>query len=457
MRVRLPGPTGAANVGHLRRILRDPAPVLDDLRDRYGPVVGLGGPGIRLAIVGGAEELHAVLSAPTASYRWGHRFNVIGFVVGDGSMIVSDGAEHRRRRGAVQAAFGRRRLHNWVSMIVDTTDQTIDTLENGLGVACGPIDLHPVGRTLVLRIVVRALFGARLAERAEEIGDRFERPQRYLESPAMRQIPHPFPFTARARVRADRRALDAIIDTEIVRRRNRADAASDDILESLVHDGSLSDAEIRDQVVTLLGAGYDSTSASLAWMLWRAGLEPGIWERLRVEADTVLPPHGTPGRVDAAHLAKLETAASVMRETLRLHPAGLFAPRLAATDLVVGDHRITKGTLVLWSPYLAGRDADTWPEPFRFDPDRFTATTATQKAVIDRAWIPFGKGPRLCIGFALAQMELTLIIARLAQRLDITPVGGVVPRPVGMVVNRPEGGVPAVVSARGYEVCNDRR
>ena len=401
---------------------------------------------MRLAIVGGAAELHTVLSAPTASYRWGHRFNVIGFVVGDGSMIVSDGADHRRRRGAVQAAFSRRRLDRWVSMILDTTDDTIDALEDRLTATAGPVDLYPIGRMLVLRIAVRALFGERLADRVEEIGNRFEGPQRYLESPALRQIPHPFPLTARARVRDDRRALDAIIDAEIAHRRRDPNGDSDDILESVLQGGALSDAEIRDQVITLIGAGYDSTSARLAWMMWRSGFDRGTWQRLRAEADDVLPRHGEPSPVDSGHLARLDTAESVMRETLRLHPAGLFAPRQAVSDIVVGGHRIRSGTLVLWSPYLAGRDPDAWPEPLRFDPVRFVAPTSTQKAVIDRAWIPFGKGPRQCIGFALAQMELTLIVARFAQRLDVDFVGDIVPRAVGMVVNRPAGGVVAVVT-----------
>ena len=138
-----------------------------------------------------------------------------------------------------------------------------------------------------------------------------------------------------------------------------------------------------------------------------------------------------------------------MRETLRLHPAGSISPRQAAEDVDVAGYRIKKGTMILWSPYLAGRDPSAWDDPLVFDPDRFVGLTAEQAAIADQAWVPFGRGPRACIGFALAQIELTLILSRLAQRLDLAPVSTERARtPVGMVVNRPDRRGPAPVAAR---------
>jgi len=337
-------------------------------------------------------------------------------------------------------------------MILERTDAAIDAL------AAGPVvDLYPVGRRIVLGIVTHALFGEALAGRAEEIGDLFQRPQAYLESPAIKQIPHPFPHTARARVRDDRRALDAIVDAEIARRRQTV-AGTDgepteatDILDVLVREDTLSDSEIRDQVVTLIGAGYDTTAATFAWILWCASLAPGLWQRLRAEADAVLGPVGQSddrAAFDHEHLAALTLANRVMRETLRLHPPGVLSPREAVVDVTLGDVTIAKGTLVLWSALLAGRDPGTWTDPLRFDPDRFADLTPEQKAVTDLGWVPFGRGARNCIGFALAQMELTLMLARFAQRLDVSPTRRDLPRPVGMVVNRPEGGAPLRVEPR---------
>jgi len=449
---RLPRPPARQQAGYLRRILRDPQPVLDELRDRFGPVCGLGFGPMRLAIVGDPVALRELFAMPTDRFRWGHKFNVIGFVVGDGSMIVSDGTDHRRRRSSVQSAFGRRRLNGWIPLIVERTDLAVDRLVASLDRSDGLVDLAPVGKQIVLEVVVRAMFGEEMGGRAEELGVLFQRSQDYLESPFLRQLPHPLPFTRRARVRADRRALDALIDAEIARRRVAPTGDPLDIIEALVVDGALNDAEIRDQVVTLIGAGYNTTAASLAWMLWRSALTPGVWERLRGEADTGLGPlDGARAAVAGTDtLAGLVFANRVMRETLRLHPAGAISPREAATNLTVGGYEITKGTLILWSAHLAGRDPSAWPDALAFDPDRFDGLTPQQQAVSDAAWVPFGRGARSCIGFALAQMELTLIISRLAQHLDSTPTTPNMPDPVGMVVSRPKGGVTMQVSVRTH-------
>ncbi len=445
-KARLPSPTVTAQVDLLRRLFSDPQPVLDELSETVGPVCGLGFGPVRMAVVGDPAALRELFAAPTENFRWNHKFNVLGFVVGDSSMIVSDGADHKRRRASVQAGFSRRRLNGWIPMIVARTDTAIDRVQ-----ADGStVDMYPVGRSLVLEIVVRALFGERMSARAAEIGDLFQRAQDYLEAPAIRQLPHPFPRTARARVREDRRAFDAIVDAEIAHIRSHPAGDEADVLQTLVTEGVLTDKEIRDQVNTLIGAGYDTTAASLAWMLWRATQAPGVWERLRAEADAVFGPVGEPsGSPDHTTLARLELANRVMRESLRLHPAGVLSPREAAVDMTIGGFPISKGTLILWSAHLAGRNGEIWPDPLRFDPDRFADLDGAQKAAADAAWVPFGRGARNCIGFALAQMELTLIIARLAQRLDLTPTTTTVPRPVGMVVNRPTGGVPMHVGPRG--------
>ena len=444
----LPAPPRRHQPGLIRRILADPAPVLDEVAERYGSMCGFGAGPFRMAVVGDPAALRELFAMPTDHFRWGHKFNVLGFVVGKESMIVSDGDDHARRRASVQAAFSRRRLNGWIPTIVERTDRSIDQLTESLDGDEREIDLYRFGRALVLEIVVRSMFGQRLAARAAEIGELFERPQAYLESPAIRQFPHPFPATARSRVRADRRALDAIIDSEITTLRVQRSTDPLDVLAALVADGKLSDGEIRDQVVTLIGAGYDTTSASLSWMFWCISHEPGLWQRLRNEADEVFGPLGPVPVADAPTLARLDLADRVMRETTRLHPAGVLSPREAARDVTVGGYRIPKGTLILWSAHLAGRDPRAWAAPLRFDPDRFLAPSDDQRALADIAWMPFGRGARNCIGFALAQMELTLIVARIAQRLDITSTASEIPRPVGMVVNRPAGGAPMRVSAR---------
>lgn len=453
----LPRPPWRAQPGLVRRLLRQPHPVLDQLRADHGPMVGLGAGPMRMAIVGDPAAARELFARPTDDFRWGHPFNVLGFVVGPGSMIVSDGADHTRRRSSVRSAFSRRRLNGWIPMIVERTDVSADAWLAAAGSrAAGDgeggsdtVDLAPLLRTLVLDVVVRALFGPRLAGRIDEIEELFRRPAAYLESPALRQLPHPLPRTTRSRVRADRRALDAIIDGEIAHRRSHPSGDPLDVLEVLVADGSLSDAEIRDQVVTLIGAGHDTTAAALSWAVWEATLADGVWEALGAEADAVLGPPGSGApAADHASLAALATAERVMRETLRLHPAGALSPRQAVRDVEVGGHRIRSGTLILWSAHLIGRDPTAWPDPLRFDPDRMVDLDADARVLAETAWVPFGRGARNCIGFALAQMDITLILARLAQRLVVTPTTSTIPPPVGMVVNRPTGGVPVRLAPR---------
>lgn len=181
----LPHPPFRQQPGLLRRIFADPAPVLDELAERYGPLYGLGAGPVKMAIVGDPTTLRELFAMPTDNFRWGHKFNLLGFVVGKESMIVSDGADHKRRRSSVQSAFSRRRLNSWIPMIIDRTDAAVDRLTVD---PAGPLelDLYTVGRSLVLEIAIRSLFGARLADRASEIGELFQRPQDYLESPAIK-------------------------------------------------------------------------------------------------------------------------------------------------------------------------------------------------------------------------------------------------------------------------------
>ena len=427
-------------------MFRNPQPVLDQLRSEYGPVVGLGFGPAKLAIVGGPAEVRSLFTRPVEDFRWNHKFNALAVVVGSESMIASDGDDWARRRASVQSAFSRRRLNGWIPMILEQADSAIDALPAH---GTHEIDLYRVGRAAILEIVVRAFFGESMADKATQFGELMQRSQDYLELPAWKQLPHPFPIGKRGQVKADRRAFDDLVRHAIVSIRRNPSDDPDDVLEVLVNDDSVSEREILDQVNTLVGAGFDTTAASLAWMLWCCGLAPDVWEALRAEADEVL---GTPGHdhdaVDHRTLNRLEVAGRVVHETLRLHPAGVISPREAARDIEVGGHTITKGTLVLWSAHLSGRDPDVWNHPLYFDPDRFLDLTDDQRLAADAAWVPFGGGRRNCIGFALAQMELTLLIARLAQRLDVTPPATGKPGPIGMVVNRPQGGVPFQITRR---------
>ncbi|MFN8050310.1 MAG: cytochrome P450 [Acidimicrobiales bacterium] len=444
--VPLPRPGPRAQLHYLRHLFTQPHRVLDEIRARHGSVVALGAGPARLAVVGDPATISDLFSEPTDSFRWNHRFNVVAFWVGTSAIIVSDGPDHRRRRAALQVGFSRRRLNGWIPMIVDATDAAVDGLIASLDEPGRTIDLYPVGRAVVLDVVVRALGGPHLARRVREIDDVLQQGQDFIERSAIRQMPHPFPGGARRRLQEGRRALDAMVDDEIARIRRSAGEPEGTVLEALVGGGDLSDAEIRDQVATLIGAGFDTTAATLAWTLLRATDTPGLWDRIAAEADAAFAPLGDGREPDHTTLAALDLAERSVREALRLHPPGAFGVREAVRDVTAGGYRIPRGTLIAWSPHLAGRDPRCWPDPLDFDPDRHRDPTPEQAAQSRAAWVPFGGGARNCLGFALAQIELTLIVARLAQRLDLAPAGPAVPPPTRR--SRPQGGAPLRVTPR---------
>jgi cytochrome P450 len=453
----LPGPTGRKRLRLMRQLFNQPHDALDELRSDYGPICELGVWPMRLAVLGDPRVLHEMFTKRPDSFRWNHKLHVIGvkFVVGSDSMIVSDGEDHRRRRGSVQAAFTRARLNRWIPMIVQRTDVAIDTVIDeviGAGPSVGPgaqVDLYPDARRLVLGVVVHAMFGEHLAARSDTIGELLYRAQAYIEAPAVKQLPHPLPRSARARARDDVRELRQILRDEIHRRRTTPSGDPLDVLEAMVQQGTLSDDEIVDQAISLIGAGFDTTSAMLAWTLRCAASVPDMLRRLRAEADRVLGSSGQPlDELDDVVLTRLDLAGRVVRESLRLHPAGAGGVRQAAIDMTLGGFRVRKGTYIFWSAHLAGRDPDVWTDPLTFDPERFVDISPDQKAMSDQAWVPFGRGPHSCIGFALAQMELTLMTARIAQRLDLEPVSTAPLEPIGMIVSRPVGGAPFYVRPR---------
>jgi cytochrome P450 len=432
-----------ANATAALALVSEPCRPLDELSARFGPTFEIGLGPLRLVVVGDPEQARELLGTEQEAFRWGRVARNLAMVVGRTSIIVSDGAEHRRRRALVQPGFARRRLDSWIPLVVAETDRIVDETVAASGGKAVDVDLYVLVRVLVRRIVVRVLFGSELGSRADEIGALLEPAMSYASQPLLRQLPHPLPFTRRAGARAARRAVDGLIDEELARCRANRDPDATDLLSALVgaEDG-LSDAEIRDQVVTLIAAGYDTTTAAVSWLLARAVSTPGVWSGLRAEGDEWL--DAEPAKVDAAAFGELRFSEAVMREALRLHPPGVISPREATRSLRVGPYSVRSHSLVMYSPYLLGRDAGSWERPLEFRPERFEGKPGSD-ARNDPAWAPFGRGSRSCIGFALAQMEMTLIPARLAQRLDIELVSTAIPTPTGIVVSRPSGGLPALV------------
>jgi cytochrome P450 len=421
----IPGPSGAAALRALKALADAPVPTVEALAAEYGRTFAAHLGVTDAVVVGDRELVKVVLTGPQDRYRWGPMFRIpLGVFVGPTSMLVSDGADHERRRRLVQPAFALRRVQAWRAHALAEIDRMIDALPLG-----EPLDLAPRIQTAVRRIVVRVLFGAGLDP--DEVGDRLAPAAAYVNRPMAKQLPHPFPFGARQRARESRRSFDALLDEEIERRAQAAAPERDDVLDALLTTPDLTPRELRDQVVSLVGAGYDTTTATASWLVLRSASSPDVWERLRAEADAAA--------VDDTR----SFAEATVHESLRIHPAGAYAPRLVVAPFELGDHRVRRGSIVAWSPLLVGRDPATWPDPLRFDPTRHLDGTEPEYA-----WVPFGAGSRSCLGFGLARMNLTLLASRLAQRTDLRRTTGGVPEPAPGVTSHPRGGVPVTVTAR---------
>jgi cytochrome P450 len=217
----------------------------------------------------------------------------------------------------------------------------------------------------------------------------------------------PRPGYARAR-----RELDDYLYQIIDARRN-APGQADDLLGLLVATPGLSDEIIRDQLLTMLIAGHDTSTALLAWALYLLGRHPAVLAQAQAEVEAVLgcqPP-------TLAHVSELRYLEQVINETLRLYPPIHTGLRLAAEDLEFQGYRIPAGTRVMYSIYLTHRLAEYWPEPDRFDPDRFSPERGHARPPY--TFLPFGGGPRNCIGLAFARVEAKVVLARILQNFDL--------------------------------------
>jgi cytochrome P450 len=233
------------------------------------------------------------------------------------------------------------------------------------------------------------------------------------------------------------RQLDDYLYRLIAARRSSPDG-KENLLGTLIAAG-LCDADIRDQLLTMLIAGHDTSTALLSWALYLLAVHPDVIARVHEEVDRVLGAE-TP---TLAHTNDLKYLDQVIKETLRLYPPIHLGSRIAAADVDYHDAVIPAGTRVLYSIYLTHRDQAYWPDPDRFDPDRFSP----DKVHSPYQFLPFGGGPRNCIGRAFAQVEAKIVLARLLQKFDLRYVGGVVRPHMGATLE-PQPGIMMQVKKR---------
>lgn len=406
---------------------------------RRGPIF-FGWLGRRFAYVIGPRANEFVF-AHTDHFRQREAFKGLIPVDGPTSVVVSDGADHARRRGLVRPGLHPRQVAGYVETIARTADEALDGVQPGV-----PFDGYALFRSAIRRSTLRTLFGDRMALAADQLGDQLQPLMDLTDLMPDLVVLHERLQTPRwRRAMAAKELIDRFVYDEIDRLRRTDEEAESQVLATLVHgrDGSgsgLSDEEVRDQVVTLIAAGYETTSAAMGWALYGLGGRPDLMERARAEVLEV-----TGGaRPTAEDLPRLELVGAVINEALRLYPPGSVSARYVVKDLEFGGRRIRPGTTLIYSPYATHRSPEVFTDPLVFRPERWLEGRKPGQG----EFVPFGGGQRRCLGSTMAMTELTVMLARLLARGSFALEPQRV-RATGMSSMRPRDGVMITLAAHG--------
>ena len=419
-----PGPNDF-NVERTFRFVRDPLPILLPLYREYGPIFSMRVFHGRVVFMLGPQANHFMTVSNADKFHW--RTGSMGDLIpllGDGLLTI-DGDYHRRARRIMLPAFHRERIAASHATMIEETEQALASWREG-----EVLDVYHWARRLTLRVAMRALFGLDPDERGKgaQAAIEFERALSFYGTDFVVRVMRG-PRTPWRRMLAARKALDRIVYAEIERRRRgvggplseRADVMSMLIEATDAEDGSrLSDREIRDQVMTLLFAGHDTSTSTISFMLYELARHPAALAKLLEEQDRVLAGR-TPTAAELMGGEVLPELEMVLDETLRLYPAAWVGPRRAVETFEFGGHHVPADAYVYYSSWASHRLPDVWPEPEAFVPERFAPEA---KAKLPKgAYIPFGGGSRTCIGMRFGQLEIRTIVTLLLQRfrLELDP------------------------------------
>ncbi|MFD3717768.1 cytochrome P450 [Streptomyces sp. NPDC058674] len=410
-------------------------------RQRHGDVVRVsaGPPGLRaeLYCVFSPEGAQQVLASEAANFRKDNpAYQEIRDSFGNG-LLTSQDEDYLRQRRLVQPLFTRRRVDGYAGAVAEETRAVLSGWQEAPG---GVVDVCDEMMHLALRAVSRILFGTDVDATADVVARSFPVITDYVlrrgYSPA--NIPRTWPTPANRRAAAALTELYGVCDAIIGERRAApGDGAGEDLLTLLAaarsaDDGEFDPSELRDQVLIFLLAGHETTATSLAFALHLLARHPAEQDRAREEVSRVLGDR-TPG---AADLDRLPYLTRVLKEAMRLYPAAPVIGRKAVAATEIAGHAVPAGADVILAPWVTHRHPDHWPDPERFDPDRFTPQAEAERARY--AWFPFGGGPRACIGQHFSMLESVIALAMILREYEFEAVDTEVPVSVGITL-RAEG------------------
>ena len=388
------------------------------------------------------EHVHSILVEHGYDFSKGRTMHKA--ITGNG-LFVSEGDFHRHQRKLMAPKFQPRQIAGYADSMVHYGEQIQQGWQDG-----ATIDINQQMIALTMSIIGKIIFDADIFTETDELGEAMATSFAYtthvLSSIVTPPLSWPTPLNRRTR-RAGQILTDRV-QSMIDERRNSAEERND-ILSVLLRarddDGEqMSNEQVLDECLTLFGAGHETTAAALTWAWYLLCQHPDIYHRVQEEVDTVLQGR-TPTYADLAHLPY---CLQVFKETLRLYPPAYGILREPLHDIKIDGYHIHKGVFVFLSPYTMQRNSAYYPEPDLFDPDRFTPER--EKQLPRYTFIPFGAGPRICIGNHFAMIEGHLLLATLAQRATFELVPGqTIKEELGKTLAlRPFGRVNVVVKKR---------
>ncbi|HEY0754495.1 MAG TPA: cytochrome P450 [Ktedonobacteraceae bacterium] len=370
--------------------------------------------------------------------------NTVRPAIGDG-IVSSEGAFHRRQRKLMAPAFQPRQIASYAEIISHYGELTQQGWTEGMD-----IDLNQHMSNITMSVIGKTLFGADVFTATGELGAAMLTTFTYVSHAFSMplQLPYSWPLPGHRRMRNASALLRAYMQRFINERREHPGTHNDflSLLLTARDDAGqpMSDEQLMAECLTLFGAGYETTAAALSWCWYLLCQHPEMYLKVQQEVDSVLQGR-TPGYADLEHLPY---CLQVLKEALRLYPPAYATCRRALNDIEIDGYLVPKGWIVLLIPYTLHRREDSFPQPERFDPERFAP--AQEKQLPRHAYVPFGAGPRVCLGLHFALMEGHLLLATLAQRVSFTLLPGQTMKPdlVDHLVLRPAGNLYARVKRR---------
>jgi cytochrome P450 len=409
---------------------RDPLRFLEQTYAALGDVVELPLPRQPVLLLDDPAGVDHVLR--TANHNYSKRtvqYDTLALVTGRGLLTAeADGPEWLAHRRIQQPAYHADRLGRLVATTVEATDEMLSTWPSAGCV----VDVEEAMSEISLEVVSRALLGAYRGETRALVGSVSTALQRVIaraRNPLAPALGVPTPGNMRLREAV--RRLDEVAGQLVAARRRAPHASGGDVV-SLLIEADLPDRQIRDEVITTLVAGHETVASAMTWTWWLLASHPDVQARVADEAALVLGADGAP-----TDPALLPLTRQVVDEALRLYPPAWVVTRRARAADAVSGVDVRAGTLIVISPWTLHRRESLWAKPNAFRPERFAA----DRSIPREAYLPFGAGPRLCIGREVALAESVVVLARIAQNWSMERADGGGVRPQALVTLRPRGGL----------------